>query len=121
MAIPIAPTAAGLGAVILVRIVLWSKKQSIKWNLCIIGLAMMATFVSLEGHESSTFFGFWIGITYGGMGQGIINLGKSSMMAAIKGRLGKVAEAFMGTKPSELEPEPHPETDPEPQPDPVRE
>jgi hypothetical protein len=106
MAIPIPPTITGLGAVILVRIVLWSKKQSIKWNLCIIGLAIMATFVTLEGDESSTFYGFWVGITYGGMGQGIINLGKSTMMGAIKDRFGKAVEAFMGTKPEDTKPDP---------------
>lgn len=105
MTIPVAPTAAGLGAVILVRAMLWSKKQSAKWNLCVIALAMLATFVSLEGNETSTFFGFWMGISYGGMGQGIINLGQSALMGALKERFAKAAEAFMGTKPNTNEPE----------------
>lgn len=104
MTIPIAPTVAGLAAVVLVRVILWSKKQSIRWNLCIIALGMMATFVSLEGSEISTFLGFWMGISYGGMGQGIINFGKSAMFGAVKERFGKALEAFMGTKPQDPDP-----------------
>lgn len=99
MAVPIVPTAAGIAAVILVRTMLWSKKQSILWNVCIIMLGIMATFATLEGREgSSTFIGFWIGIGYGSLGQGILNIAKSAVMNTLKDRLGKALEAFMGTK-----------------------
>lgn len=91
---------AGLGAVVVVRAMLWSNKHSVRWNICVLILAMMATFVTLEGHASSTgsmSISFWVGIFYGGLGQGIINIGKSAMMAGLRDRLGKALEAFMGT------------------------
>lgn len=98
MAVPIVPMIAGVGAVLVVRAMLWSKKQNIRWNVCVIALAIMATFVTIEGQQNtSTFIGFWIGVFYGGLGQGIINIGKSTMMATLKERLGKALEAFMGT------------------------
>jgi len=113
MAVPIAPTIAGIGAVILVRTILWAKKQSIRWNLAVMALAMMATFVTVEGSQMSTFFGFWLGIGYGGMGQGIINLGRSSALSVFKQRFGEAAKVFMGTAgtaatspPEPAEPEP---------------
>lgn len=114
MAVPIAPTIAGIGAVILVRTILWAKKQSIKWNLCVMALAMMATFVTIEGSEISTFFGFWMGIGYGGMGQGIINLGRSSALNVFKQRFGEAAKVFMGTAATEGPPI-HAEPPPEPE------
>lgn len=101
MIIPIVPMIAGIGAVVVVRTMLWSQKHSIRWNICVIVLAMMATFVTIEGREhTSTFIGFWIGISYGGLGQGIISMGKSMMMATLRNRLGKALEAFMGTESS---------------------
>ena len=99
MSVPIIPTVAGIGAVVLVRTMLWSKKQSVLWNLCVILLGIMATFATLEGREgSSTFIGFWIGIGYGTLGQGILNMGRSAVMNTLKERLGKALEAFMGAK-----------------------
>lgn len=99
MAVPIAPTIAGVFAVIMVRVLLWSKKQSITWNLMVMFLGIMATFVSLEGHESSsTFFGFWMGVSYGGIGQGIITMGKSALLGTFKARFGDALEVFMGSK-----------------------
>lgn len=98
MTIPIVPMIAGIGAVVVVRTMLWSRKHSVRWNICVIVLAMMATFVTIEGREhTSTFIGFWIGISYGGLGQGIISMGKSVMMTTLRDRLGKALEAFMGT------------------------
>lgn len=98
MVVPIAPTVAGVGAVVIVRALLWSKKESITWNIAIILLGILATFVTLEGKESSTFFGFWIGVTYGGMGQGIITMGRSAVLNTFKERFGKALEVFMGGK-----------------------
>lgn len=100
MAVPVAPTIAGIGAAIVVRALLWSKKESIAWNLGVMFLSMLATFVTLEGNQdSSTFFGFWIGVSYGGMGQGIITMGRSQVLNTFKERFGKALEVFMGTKP----------------------
>lgn len=79
---------------------LWSQKQSIRWNLCVMALGIMATFVTLEGESgTSTFIGFWVGIGYGGLGQGIINIGRSTVMRTLQDRLGKALEAFMGAGP----------------------
>jgi hypothetical protein len=98
MVVPIAPTIAGVGAVILVRVLLWSKKQNVTWNLAVMILGILATFVSLEGAENSTFFGFWIGVSYGGIGQGIITMGRSAVLSSFKKRFGDALEVFMGTK-----------------------
>ncbi len=98
MAIPIAPTFVGIGAVFAVRVLLWSKKHSILWNIMVMLLAMLATFVTMEGDDSSTYAGFWIGIAYGGAGQGIINMGRSAVMATLQDRMTKALDAFMGTK-----------------------
>lgn len=98
MAVPVAPTIAGLTAVTLVRALLWSKNQSIKWNLCVCFLAMLATFVTVEGTDISTFMAFWMGVGYGGMGVGIVELGKNTPIKILKARFSKAAEAFMGTK-----------------------
>jgi hypothetical protein len=68
------------------------------WNIAVMMLGILATFVSLEGGPQSTFFGFWMGVAYGGAGQGIITMGQSTVMNVFKERLGKAMEAFMGNK-----------------------
>lgn len=105
MAVPIAPTIAGLTAVIIVRALLWSGKQSVKWNICVCILAMLATFVTVEGTDISTFMAFWLGVGYGGMGVGIVELGKNTPLKILRTRFSKAAEAFMGTKPEPEETE----------------
>lgn len=105
MVIPIAPTIAGIGAACVVRALLWSKKESIKWNLGVMLLSILATFVTLEGQDdTSTFFGFWIGVSYGGMGQGIISMGRSAVVNTFKERFGQAMSVFMGGKPKADEP-----------------
>lgn len=98
MTVPIAPTVVGFLGVLFTRMLLWSKKDTILWNLTVVALALLATFVTLEGDESSTLMGFWIGVGFGSLGQGILNMGKSAFMSTFKDRLSKAMEVFMGTK-----------------------
>lgn len=101
MSVPVAPTGAAIIAVILVRAVLWSKNQSIMWNAAICGLCIMATFTTIEGTETSTFFGFWIGVGYGAMGVGIIEFGKRLMSGALKERFAKASDVLFGVTPKD--------------------
>lgn len=98
MMVPVAPTVIAIGAAVVVRILLWSKKQSFMWNMCVMLLAALATFATMEGDSSSPFSGFWIGVGYGGAGQGIINMGRNAMMSTLKERMTKAVDAFLGTK-----------------------
>lgn len=98
MVVPIAPTIAGIGAVVVVRILLWAKKQSFLWNMSVMILAILATAVTMEGEDTSTFMGFWIGIGYGAMGQGIINFGKTALTQTLKERSASAIDAFLGKK-----------------------
>lgn len=101
MAIPIAPTGAALVAVIFVRAIIWSKNQSIFWNVAVCGLCMLAALTTIEGTETSTFFGFWIGVGYGALGVSIIEFGKGIMNRGLKERFQKAGEVLFGIKPQD--------------------
>lgn len=103
MEVPIAPTIAGLVGVLLVRFILWSKKESIIWNVAVMALTASATFVTLEGHETSTFFGFWIGVGYGGIGVGVVKIGTNMMTGILGERFKNAAQVLFGIKPDPIE------------------
>lgn len=86
--IPIAATIVAITAVLMVRALVWTKTKSIAWNVAVCGLAMLGSFVTVENTTMSVFTGFWIGVSYGAVGVGIIELGKSMLGTIVADRLG---------------------------------
>lgn len=103
MVVPVAPTIAAMIAVIIVRYLVWTKTKSFGWNFAVCSLAMLASFVSIEGSKISVFYGFWLGVGYGALGVGIIEIGKSTISKALGERLRSAAEALFGIKPKNPE------------------
>jgi hypothetical protein len=92
LSVPIAPTIVALFAVVMVRVLVWTKNKGTGWNITVCALAMLAAFVSVEGSAMNVFRAFWLGVGYGAIGVGIIEMGKSAVLdnlrAALKGALG---------------------------------
>jgi len=97
--VPIAPTVAACLAVVLVRVLVWTKTKSIVWNLAVCALAMLGAIVTVEGSEINVFRAFWLGVGYGALGVGIIEMGKSNLAAALKAGLQTMARGILGTSP----------------------
>jgi glycerol-3-phosphate acyltransferase PlsY len=98
MVIPVAPTVASIVAVILVRILVWTKTKSIVWNVTVCGLAMLAAFASIEGSEMSVFYGFWTGVGFGSLGVGIIELGRGMVNRVPAERFKQASNILFGIK-----------------------
>lgn len=99
LTVPIAPTVAACLAVVLVRVLVWTKTKSVVWNVTVCLLAMLAAGVTVEGSEINVFRAFWLGVGYGGLGVGIIEIGKSNVGAALKAGLQTMAKGILGTAP----------------------
>lgn len=98
LTVPVPQTIIALFAVALVRFITWTKTQSIKWNISVLLLAMLAAFATVEGSDMNTLRAFWSGVGYGAMGVGIIEAGKSQFAAALKAGLETVFKSLAGTK-----------------------
>lgn len=94
LSIPIAPTLIAMFAVIMVRVLVWTKDRSIVWNLAICGLAMLAAFVTVEGSDMNSFRAFWYGVGYGGLGVGIIEIGRTQLASALRAGLRTVLKSL---------------------------
>lgn len=97
LTIPIFPTIISMFAVIMVRVLIWTKTKSITWNLAVCGLAMLAAFVTVEGSAMNSFRAFWWGVGYGGLGVGIIEIGKSNVVSALKAGFETMFKSLAGT------------------------
>lgn len=84
--VPIAPTLVALGAVLMVRILVWTRSKSIVWNGSVGLLASLATFSTMESTNFSVFTGFWIGVGYGALGVGIIEVGRGLVTTMVTDR-----------------------------------
>jgi hypothetical protein len=96
--VPVAPTIVAMFAVVLVRVLVWTPARSIPWNVAVCLLAMLAAFASVEGSQLSVFRAFWLGVGYGALGVGIIEIGKSAVGTALRDGLRTVAKGVLGTK-----------------------
>ena len=94
--VPVAPTIVACFAVILVRVLVWTRTQSILWNLTVCALAMLAAFVTVEGSTLNVFRAFWLGVGYGALGVSIIEIGKSAVGTALRDGLRTVAKGVLG-------------------------
>jgi hypothetical protein len=92
--VPIAPTIVACMAVAMVRALVWTRTKSIVWNIIVCALAVLAVFATLEGSHTSVFQGFWLGVGYGGIGVGIIEIGKSNLLAALQEGLRSVMKTL---------------------------
>lgn len=97
--VPVAPTIVACFAVILVRVLVWTRTQSILWNLTVCALAMLAAFVTVEGSTLNVFRAFWLGVGYGALGVSIIEIGKSAVGTALRDGLRTVAKGVLGGEP----------------------
>lgn len=88
-------------AVVMVRVLVWTKNRSIVWNVTVCGLAALAAFVTVEGSDYNVFRAFWLGVGYGGLGVGIVEIGKSSVATALREGLRTMAKGILGGKPPE--------------------
>lgn len=99
--LPLVPTAIGLLAVFIVRILAWERKRSFLWNMMVALLAMLAALVTIEGHDGmSGFKAFWIGVGYGGLGVGIVKMGTDVLSGTIKERVSGALKMLFGIKDS---------------------
>lgn len=97
--VPVAPTIVACFAVILVRVLVWTRTQSVLWNLTVCALAMLAAFVTVEGSTLNVFRAFWLGVGYGALGVSIIEIGKSAIGTALRDGLRTVAKGVLGGEP----------------------
>ena len=97
--VPVAPTIVAVAAVGLVRILVWTRTQSVVWNLTVCALAMLAAFATVEGSTINVFRAFWLGVGYGALGVGIIEIGKSAVGTALRNGLRTVAKGVLGPEP----------------------
>lgn len=97
--VPVAPTIVACFAVILVRVLVWTRTQSALWNLAVCALAMLAAFVTVEGSTLNVFRAFWLGVGYGALGVSIIEIGKSAVGTALRDGLRTVAKGVLGGEP----------------------
>lgn len=95
--LPIAPTIVAVMAVVLVRILVWTKGRSVLWNVSVCGLAALAAFATVEGSDLNVFRGFWVGVGYGALGVGIIELGKSAFGMALRDGLRTTAKGILNS------------------------
>jgi hypothetical protein len=93
--VPIAPTIVACFAVLLVRILVWTRTQSVPWNLAVCALAMLAAFATVEGSSLNVFRAFWLGVGYGALGVGIIEIGKSAIGTALRDGLRATARGML--------------------------
>lgn len=96
--LPIVPTAIAVIAVLIVRILVWTKNKSKKWNIAVCLLAILAAASTMEGTKISVFQAFWIGVGYGALGVGIIEVGKSTTFKEISARFGEAFSVLLGIK-----------------------
>lgn len=96
LSVPIVPTAVAVIAVVIVRILVWTKTQSPAWNVAVILLCSIAAFVTVEGSDMNTFRAFWTGVGYGALGVGIVEIGKSAMTSALRERFAKAMGVLFG-------------------------
>lgn len=78
------------------RVLVWTKGRSVTWNIGVCGLAMLAALVTVEGSDLNVFRAFWLGVGYGGIGIGIIEVGKSSVATALREGLRTMAKGILG-------------------------
>lgn len=96
--LPVAPTFVAIIAVIIVRGLVWTRTKSIFWNVLVCLLAILAAVTSIEGRDISVFRAFWLGVGYGAIGVGIIEIAKSAMIKALSARFAKAAGVLFGIK-----------------------
>ena len=101
LSVPLAPTLIAFFAVISVRLLVWTKTKSLTWNLAVLFIAALGAFVTVENYQLNAFRAFWIGIGYGGLGVGIIEIGKGALAKAVAERFGNAASVLFGIKPKE--------------------
>ena len=94
--VPIAPTLIALFAVFTVRLLVWTKGKSITWNVAVLLIAMLAAFVTVEQYQLNAFRAFWFGIGYGGIGVGIIEIGRTVVTGALGDRFKNAAGVLFG-------------------------
>ncbi len=97
MTIPIVPVSAGALACLLVRIPL-IKGKTLLPELCLTGLAVMGTCLTIIDHRLAPGTSFWTGVGFGGFASTIIEAGKSAAFDALKGRLQAAAGVLFGLK-----------------------
>ena len=101
LSVPVAPTIVAMFAVVLVRVLVWTKGRSVTWNVAVCALAALAAFATVEGSDLNVFRAFWLGVGYGGLGVGIIEIGKSSLANALREGLRTIARGVLGGTPKE--------------------
>jgi len=99
--VPVAPTVVALFAVLLVRLLVWTRTQSVTWNVAVCLLAMLAAFATVEGSTLNVFRAFWLGVGYGALGVGIIEIGRTAIGTALRDGLRTVAKGVLGGAPKE--------------------
>jgi hypothetical protein len=82
--------------VLLVRLLVWTRSQSILWNVAVCLLAMLAAFATVEGSTLNVFRAFWLGVGYGALGVGIIEVGRTFIGTALRDGLRTVAKGVLG-------------------------
>jgi hypothetical protein len=93
----VAPVLIGLSAAFLVRapfIKLSSDKVVMEISLTM--LAMLGTFVTIADHNTGPGNAFWCGIGFGSLGSGMIEIGKSVAIDALKSRAQAAVKVLFG-------------------------
>lgn len=96
--VPIAPTIVAIVAVLMVRFLIWTSTRSLRWNVTLCGLAMLAAFVTVEGSTLNVFKAFWVGVGYGAMGVTIIEFGSGVMNKALTERFSNAFQVLFNIK-----------------------
>lgn len=79
--------AVGVGALtaLLVRVVetISSPKKMMSYNIAVTGITMIGSITYIIDHQISAGNSFWVGISFGGAGFGVVTAARSSLFQAI--------------------------------------
>lgn len=84
--VPVIPSLVGVLAVILVRVMVITKSKPNIWsyNLALTGVCLLGTLVTIVDHRLGPGSSFWVGVGFGALGVGVIEIAKSNFASALR-------------------------------------
>ena len=100
MAIPIAPAFIAVLTAFLVRLPQLMKHDRATFGIdvSVTAVVMIGAFVTVVDHQLTAGPSFWLGIGFGGMGAGIIEIGKAAFATTLRTNLKEAVKVLFGIK-----------------------
>jgi len=96
--VPILPLLAGTGAAVIVRAIIVTDNQKRLWlyNVAVAAMTMLLTGAIIADHGLNLSHSVFLGIGLGGLGVGVIELGKAGALSVIRSIASAISEATKG-------------------------